>query len=220
MRLVHVGTIIDFAEDTVPTTPAYKIVRALGQGKPKTKVREPGVNIQDDKMKVKFNWSYEDCRVLTESRQSQTESIEGVVEIIESINEVAPIGKLKRIGYDAFWILPMKNRDFGSLNELYKETMIKQVPFIGEAIDSSVVLDFNRGDFTLHHQSGPMEPLQLQGQYLEFDGGKLPKLFLFLITGTVYFKVVEYSKEAITNIFNIASEHCERHSKEFAKLWE
>jgi len=168
MQLVHFSVELEFDERTQSHTPAHKVFSALGGKTPKIQPREPGANIRREKQKIIINWQYEKCVIGLEKTEDPIECMRIMTQLMETIDNVAPIGKLRSTNIVTEWILPAPQHDFASLNELYMRTMISPKEFMQGTYDSSVILDNEIDDFIIHHQSGPMMQKQLLEQYLVY----------------------------------------------------
>ncbi|MBL7209986.1 MAG: hypothetical protein ISS52_07800 [Dehalococcoidia bacterium] len=220
MQLVGLEATIKFDEATQVRTPARNIFSALGGKTPKTKLREPGVTIKNEKEKFLISWHYEECRIVLEETKTHKECLDLVVNIIQTIDSVAPVGTMQEVRLETRWLLPAPSHDFNSLNELYMRMMVSPKEFMKDAYDSSVIIDSETDDFVLHHQSGPMEPSQLLEDFLEFKRDKLPGVFIFLSVGLTHTKVLEYSREKLQTLFADGLHRCEQHAEDFHKIWE
>ena len=220
MQLVHFSIELEFDKSTRLHTPAQKVFTALGGKTLKTKPREPGTNIRNEKQKNLINWQYEKCGIGLEKTEDPIECMRIMTQLMETIDNVAPIGKLQSTKIVTGWILPAPRHDFASLNELYMHTSISPKEFMQGTYDSSVILDSEIDDFIFHHQSGPMTQKQLLEEYLIYKRDNLPKVLIFLYTSATYTKVINYNKKEMHSVIENAFGLCERHSNSFSKIWE
>lgn len=220
MHLVSFKVEFQFDETTGLRTPARKVYDAFGGKATKTKALEPGANIKYQKSKIEIIWRYDRCRIIIEDTENSSKCLSEVKGILETIDNIAPMGKLNNAEVFTEWILPAERHDFNLLNELYEKTMICKKEFMPGIYDSSIVLDSRIGDFDLHHQSGPMVQEQLAKQYLIFKRLNLPKNLIFLMISAKFQKVIQYSKEEMNRFIEDAFGLCESHSNEFSKIWE
>lgn len=117
-------------------------------------------------------------------------------------------------------MLATPNYDFISLEQLYRGKSIQQCSFANGVYDSSVILDIKIGNYSLHHQSGAMEPNQLNTDYLEYERKDLPKTFVFLYASVLDETILQYNREGMESFTREAFNYCLAHSKEFGELWE
>jgi hypothetical protein len=223
MELIRSELILEFDQSTQLITPARKVFDILAQAPPQAKFGEPGVRIRDSRTKKLVRWRYERLDIILEQIDSKVGYLSEFMKSIEMVNSAAPIGKIARILLTTNWILPMPAYDFDQLNQRYVEKMVSPKMSIPDShiYDSSVILDGNIGDnFKIHHQSGPMEPKQLLKEYLEFHRKNIPDVFLFLLVGTYYVKMVEYSNEELQRILIELIRISEQHSVDINKIWE
>lgn len=220
MLLVHFGIEFKFDDATKLHTPARKVFHAFGGKIQRTKPMEPGANIRSEKQKFEINWQYEKCKIRLEETEDRNKCISLMTKLLETIDNVAPIGKLQNTQIYTEWLLPATRHDFASLNEIYMRTIISPKDFMRETYDSSIILDSRIGDFILHHQSGPMMQRQLLEEYLIFKRPNLPKELIFLIISARYTKVIQYNKKDIYSFIEKAFSLCEQRSNEFGKIWE
>jgi len=82
------------------------------------------------------------------------------------------------------------------------------------------MFDAQIGDWTLHHQSGAMEPHQLQESYVSFMLDDVPEVFLFLLLHIIDGNVVEYTQEDMRERLIRMFDHSKSHSDAFAEIWE
>jgi len=106
------------------------------------------------------------------------------------------------------------------LNRKYSATMLAQNEFSSAAFDSSAVFDIQAGDWTLHHQSGPMQPDQLHANYLRFPLDDPPPHFLFLEASIVDGNVVQYAERDTQTFLSKSLELCSAHMALFQQIWE
>ena len=223
MELVRSELRLEFDQSTQLLTPARKVFDALAKAPPQGQFREPGVRIKDSKDKKLIRWRYEHLAIVLEQTNHRASHLPEFVKNVEIVNSVAPIGKIKEILLITNWILPMPQYDFDQLNQWYLKKMTSPEMIIPNIsiYDSSVILDSKIGDdFKLHHQSGPMEPKQLLKDHLDFNRKDIPKVFLFLLIGTYYMKVLEYSNEELQRILKELVRISEQHSLDISKVWE
>lgn len=117
-------------------------------------------------------------------------------------------------------MLPAPEHDFTTLEHLYREKSIIQYSYMNSIYDSSVLFDSKIGNYILHHQSGPMEPDQLNTDFLEFERKGLPKTFIFLYTSILDGTRLQYNKEEMTRFIREAFNYCLTHSNKFRESWE
>jgi hypothetical protein len=154
-----------------------------------------------------------------ESVTNSDECVRQMVALLQTINKVAPIGKLSRRELITHWILPAEGYRFKSLEQKYRETFVTHQPAWKNVFDSSVIIDMRINDLILHHQSGAMKTKQLRQEFAEFKLESVPKVFLFLSAAIESDKVVEYSAEDINRFLATSLEHCKHHSELFADTW-
>jgi len=220
MQLVQLAVTLRFDELTQLRTPARKVYAAFGGVTPKTKPQEPGASIRGERQKLLVNWRYDRCRIALERTEDRNECVTLIVQSLETINAVAPIGKIQNMDVSTSWILRAPRHNFDSLNELYVQTMLSPREFVQGTCDSSIILDSRTNEFVLHSQSGPMASEQLLGDFLVYRRANLPKVFMFLLASIGYTKVIDYSEKEIHRLVQDAFYQCERHSEDFGRIWE
>lgn len=221
MNLIRFETIIDIEERTRAVTPAYAIYKQLGgREMPKERLpREPGVNIRRGNEKYAVRWHYDSCSVLHEDNTDHKFCIKHTIEILEKINEVAPIGELSRLTLVLNWILPVQGKDFTSLELKYRNNFMKSSPIFENYVDSSIIVDMEWQDRVFTHQSGAMKILQLQEEYREFPTKKgHPELFFFLHTRMATKNVLTYSSKTVNQFLTSSFEKCKIHSDNFERV--
>lgn len=223
MNLSHFETYIRFSKREMVATPALSIFRELTgkEGPGGDKPREPGVRIRDERRKKLVFWDYSSCRVLYEDRQDHDFCINDAVDLLDTINKIAPIRELELTGFRADWILPVVKHDFKSLEQRYREHFMKEYPIFENCFDSSVVIDMKRNGWIFHHQSGPMNIDQLERDYRVFPMEKMKeKLFLFVHNTVERKERIVYSNKRMKGLLDEAFEMCKNHSDLFQRMME
>ncbi len=223
MRLVQLGIRLDFAEERRIYTVGQKVVEAI-TGEVPVEPKPPhtqGVKFRSSKRKLAIVWNPLWCVIASEDVSNLDTCIETILTTLEQISSAASIYKLSERRVITYWILPAPSYDFPSLEQKYREIMIAQNEISSLASDSSTVFDINMGKWTLHHQSGTMEPQQLLGgNYLQFKADDIPKAFLFLEASIMEKKVLEYSNKDTRNYLVKSLDYCKSHTDAFNRIWE
>lgn len=222
MRLVHLETIIDFAGEIWEYSLKQKVYKAITGRMPREteKRLDQDVFVRSPKKKLAVRWNTESFSAMLEQVSSVDYFSETIILLLDRINAVAPIDKLKCRTLVTYWLLPAPNYNFSALERKYRETMIVQKPICQDTIDSGVILDINISDGILHHQSGAMDIRQLSDDYVLFKLDGVPKVFLFLWASIQDEKVVKYSKDEMQNYLLRSFNHCKSHSEAFEQIWE
>lgn len=211
-------------EEPVLTPPvSQQVFEALG-GRPELlaarQITTEGVNIRVDKDKMTVAWNPTGCRITMENISDRDHCLKMILSGLQTIDSAAPIGKLSSNRFFTHWILPTPKYDFVSLERKYRETMIVPSDITRDTYDSCIILDIKVGKLTLHHQSGAMEPKQLNKVYLKYKLDNVPKVFLFLEASIQADKVVQYAGEEMQSFLTRSLEICTSHSEVFNKFWE
>ncbi|HUX48137.1 MAG TPA: hypothetical protein VMV76_03020 [Dehalococcoidia bacterium] len=229
MKPVQFVLRLQFAEAVRINSLSHQIFTTLTGESPKPEselIVERGVRVQvnEDKMTIWWNPTY--CRIALEkisdipNVSDKKHYIDRIISVLENINEVAKIGKLSNKILITHWILPTPQYDFVSLERKYKELMVAKNDISDNAYDSSTIFDIRKDKWILHHQSGPMEPEQVQKQYLSFKLDNVPKTFIFLEAGLTDNNVIQYSREEVRSFMEGALENCISHMEEFNRICE
>lgn len=229
MKPVQFCLRLQFAEAVRMYPLSYQIFSRL-TGKPLEPKPEPIIEhdarlrVEKDKMTVV--WIPTSCRITLEELSDIPDAsdkkhyIDRIISTLETINEVAKMGKLSYKRLLTYWILPTPQYDFVSLERKYREIMIAKNDISDTAYDSSTILDFRRDKWDLHHQSGAMEPQQLHGEYLAFKLDNVSKTFIFLEASLTDNNVLQYSREEAHSFMEGALEICISHMEEFKRIWK
>jgi hypothetical protein len=219
LRLIHTEIVLDFTEEFRFYSVSQQLYKALtGKTSTAEELVEP-VEFRSPKKKQLVNWDTDSCRVVMESVTNSDECIRQMVALLQTINKVAPIGKLSRRELITHWILPAEGYRFKSLEQKYREMFITSQPTWQNVFDSSVIIDMRINDLILHHQSGAMRIKQLRQEFAEFKLESIPKVFLFLWATIESDKVVEYSAEDIDQFLATSLEHCKHHIDLLEEIW-
>ena len=221
MQPVQFGLWLQFVEEIRGHSLSYQVLTTLG-GKltEPERIPERGVRFRLDQDKVSIIWTPTYCFITSENVSDKKHHIDRIVSVLEIINRVATIGKLSTRRFQTYWILPTPQYDFVSLERKYRETMITQNEVTNAAYDSSTFFDIREDKWILHHQSGAMEPQQLQGSYLRFKLDNVPKTFIFLEATILDKNVIQYSKGETHSFMESSLERCVSHMKKFNQIWE
>jgi hypothetical protein len=217
---------LQFAEAMQLHSLSYQILTKLSGESPKSEpepVMERGVRLRVNKGKMTVSWIPTYCRIALEEISDISDKkryIDRIISVLETINGVAKIGKLRNKRLLTYWILPAPQYDFVSLERKYRELMITKNDISDTAYDSSAVFDIRRDKWILHHQSGTMEPQQLQQDYLNFKLDNVPKTFIFLEAGLTDNNMIQYSREEVYSFMEMALENCISHMEEFNRICE
>jgi hypothetical protein len=215
---------LEFAEAMKIHSLSYQIFTTLTGKSPKPEpdiVVERGVRLRIDKDKISVSWVPTYCQIALEEISDISDKkhyIDGIISVLETINGIAKIGKLSNKKLLTYWILPTPQYDFVSLERKYREIMITKNDISDTAYDSSAIFDIKRDQWILHHQSGPMEPRQLQQDYLSFKLDNVPKTFIFLEATLTDNNMIQYSKEEVCNFMERALENCISHMEGFNRI--
>jgi hypothetical protein len=219
LRLIHLELALEFTEEFSSHSISQQLHKALtGKTSSDKEPIEPGVELRSQKKRQLVTWDTSTCRVVTESISSYDECIIQMAALIETINKVAPIGKLSKKEFISYWILPAENYSFKSLEQKYRENFIIQKPIWNNIFDSSVIIDMRIKDSVLHHQSGAMRIGQLRNEFSDFNLLSVPKVFLFLWAAIENNKVTEYSGTDIKQFLTESLYKCTRHSEQFEEM--
>jgi len=226
VKPIQFGLWLQFAEAIHIRTLSYQIFTILSGESPKKEpepVMERGVRLRLNKGKMAVLWQPSYCRITSEEISdisNKKQHIDRIISDLEVINGIAKIGKLSNKKLLTYWVLPTPQYDFVSLERKYREMMITKNDISNTTYDSSTILDIKKDKWILHHQSGAMEPQQLEREYLSFKLDNLPKAFIFLEASLTDNTVVEYSSEEVYNFMEGGVEICISHMEEFNRICE
>lgn len=226
MKPVQFALWLQFVEEMRIHSLSYQVFTALGGKSPKTTtepVIERGVKLKMNEGKMTVLWIPTYCHVVLEEISDISDKkhyIDRIISVLETINGVAKIGKLSNKRLLTYWILPTPQYDFVSLERKYRELMIAKNDISDTAYDSSAVFDIRGDKWILHHQSGAMEPQQLEQSYLNFKLDNAPKTFIFLEADLTDNNMIQYSKGEVRSFMEKALEDCISHMEEFNRICE
>jgi len=221
MQPVQFGLWLQFVEEIRGHSLSYQLLTTLGgKSTEPERIPERGVRFLLDQDKVSIIWMPTYCFITSENISDKNQHIDRIVSVLEIINKVATIEKLRTRRFHTYWILPTPQYDFVSLERKYRETMIKQNEVTNAAYDSSTFFDIRVDKWSLHHQSGAMEPQQLQRRYLRFKLDNVPKTFIFLEATILDENVIQYSKGEMHGFMESSLEYCVSHMEKFNQIWE
>ena len=229
MKPVRFALRLQFVEPIRTRSLSYQIFTALSGKVPKQEpesIAERGVQIHVDKDKMTVLWIPNRCQIALEKISdipdvsAKKHYIDRIISVLEIINEVAKIGKLSNKKLLTYWILPTPQYDFVSLQRKYSEMMFTKNDISNTAYDSSAIFDIRRDKWDLHHQSGAMEPQQLQEEYLNFKLDSVPKTFIFLEASLTDNNVLKYAMDEVCSFMEGALEMCISHMEEFNRICE
>ena len=221
MQPVQFGLWLQFVEEIRGQSLSYQLLTTLG-GKltEPEQIPEPGVRFRVGQDKVAIVWMPTYCFVTSENVSDENPQIDRIVSALEIINRVATIEKLSTRRFQTYWILPEPQYDFVSLERKYREAMFAQNEVTNAAYDSSSFFDIRKDKLRLHHQSGAMEPQQLQETYLRFKLDNVPKTFIFLEATILDENVIQYSEGEMHKFMESSLGHCVSHMEKFNQIWE
>jgi hypothetical protein len=113
LRLIHIEIGLDFAEEFSSYSISQQLYKALtGKTSAAEELLEPGVEFRSTKRRQLVNWDTNSCRVVMESVTNSGECVSKMVALLQTIDKVAPIGKLSRRELITHWILPVEGYRF------------------------------------------------------------------------------------------------------------
>jgi hypothetical protein len=220
LRLIHLEIELDFAQEFKSLSISQQLHKALtGKKSSDEEQVEPRVEFSSPKKRQLVEWDVNSCRVVIESVTSLDECFGKMVALLETINNVAPIGKLCRREFITYWILPTESFNFKLLEQKYRAIFTTQQPVWKNVFDSSVIIDMKINELIFHHQSGAMGTRQLRQEFMEFNLERIPKVFLFLLATVTSHEAVAYSGQDTTHFLINSFQHCKNHSELFEKIW-
>lgn len=220
MELVSFELDITFTETGEVGTPAYRLFKAVSSEPQPKRLEEPGVRITDKEKSAIIGWEYDSCYIKIDNQANSNKCIQLLFKYLDIINSIVPITEIENRKLITYWMLATPNHDFISLEQLYRGKSIQQYSFANGVYDSSVIFDIKIGNYSLHHQSGAMEPNQLNADYLEYERKDLPKTFIFLYASVLDETILQYNREGMESFTREAFNYCLEHSKEFGEVWE
>ncbi len=216
MRLIHLALTLNFEKEFISESISQRLHKALtGKTSLCEELEEPGVEFRSLKKRQQVNWDSTSCRIVMESVADYSECITKMAAILETINQIAPIGRLSRKEFVTYWIIPANDYSFRLLEKKYRDTFIAPQRIWDNGYDSSVIVDMKINGMVLHHQSGAMERTQLRREYAAFKLDDVPPVFVFLLATVESFKMIEYSYNDISCFLNMAVDNCKIHSELF-----
>lgn len=223
MDISHFETKLGFSEKTRVITPAQAVIQRIGTREISKLERppEPGVRIRNQRLKLAVLWTYDDCSIVFEDPIDHRQAITRILSVLENINDVAPIGKIKFRNLRIFWIRPISNYEFKLLERKYRQCFIKESKIFYNCLDSGLMLEMSRGRLKLDHQSGIMDISQLQKDFRVFKMKEVAsKVFIFLSTTISSSDIKQYSRKSYEEFLLNSFEICRAHSDEFEKIME
>jgi hypothetical protein len=222
MILSGVELVLDFAKSTRLPTPARAVFEALGgQVREGKQPREPIATIRNAKGKTAVRWDYESFNIVQEDVDDIPKCISTFIRTIETVNKVAPIGKVASKTLRAYWILPVGKYDFRNLEVKYRQAFVKDNELFSNCVDSTIVIDMKYDKWKFSHQSGAMNLAQLQDHYRTFGAKEgHAALFFFLATTIIDEQPDGYTKTTMENFLNKSYDICKAHSNKFEIIME
>ena len=221
MQLIHFGVQVDFEKSTPLSTSAAKFVDTLLGRSVERRSKEPNIVWHSNETRSAVNWGREKGELIFEKVESRDDCITSAMQNLQTITFGAPI--LPTVGgcrVVTHWILPAPNHTLASLAELYKRKMKAEMSFIKGPCPPSVVVDLAVGKCVLHHQSCPMEPEQLFGNFQSFEREDIPQTFLFLYASFLDPRLIQVTDGKMQAYLERAFAQCRRHSNAFGQMWE
>lgn len=221
MQPVQFGLWLRFVEEMRRYSLSYQIFTTLGgKSTEPERITERGVRLRLNQDKASVTWTPTHCYIASENVSDKKHCIDRIISVLEIINSVVTIEKLSDRRLQTYWILPTLQYDFVSLERKYRETMVTQNDVSNAAYDSSTIFDIRGDKWSLHHQSGAMEPQQLQRTYLRFKLDNVPKTFIFLEATIIDKNVIQYSRGEMHGFMERSLENCVSHMEKFNRFWE
>lgn len=221
MHPVQFGLLIVFAKEIHTQPLALRLLEAIsGEAKIAEPIPEKGLKLTIDEDKMSVIWNPAHCRIATENVTDRRHSTDIIISLLNRIDEIAPIDKIKERSVITCWILPAPDYDFTSLERKYRSLMVAKSNISDDAFDSSAIFDIRVNKWVLHHQSGAMNPKQLMHDYLRFKPDNLSKVFIFLEATITAQDMVKYSRDNIRSFIEKSLDYCADHAEAFNQLWE
>ena len=89
---------------------------------------------------------------------------------------------------------------FRELCSLFQRTYLQGTALVQQATDLGVTIDQDEGHVIRHVQLGPMEPEELQTDFLRWERESMPDRFLFMGLGFQWNVEMEYTSQELGNV--------------------
>jgi hypothetical protein len=185
-------------------------------GQPTAEIQGQPLVVTRDQEKMRFVLQVRALIVELEGPTPLRDITPALIRILGEIHQASPIPETDFARLDLLFIEPYAL----PLHELVlkvKTTYFQPMELISSATDVGFSVDEQVGDTIRHRQIGPMEPAQLNEQYLNFKRDDLPRAFLFLSMGHSSSAVRPFSREGYREFLSQALQRQTEQAQQLAR---
>ncbi|MFW6116443.1 MAG: hypothetical protein ACOC6F_01830 [bacterium] len=216
MRLIKIECELRYRE-RMRVLQGYEALYADVMGREPERARQwavPGLRIEDKERKRVVLVDPARSVIAVEQPPDVAYCRRHVTQFFDSVNKRLTIPKIGRCGLRSTWV--EEHRDtFSDLLATYKERLLTQAEPVAGAQDVAAVLEYGVGSGQkVTVTTGPMEKTQLQSQYLTFELGECPEIFLYIDSDFGDVARGDYSRRELADFFDRALSEGEKRANE------
>ena len=177
-RLVKTALRIDFVEGLKPWIELREVLRAAG-GKPDAEVQAGPMVLEDPKKKTRVILQVRGLIIEDEAPADLLTSYRNIIGMASKINNASAFPSTSLVRFDSIQIHAHPS-SFATLLDILTSALLRQNPITTGATDVALIFDKRENGTLYHTQIGPMEPDQLQREFLKWELKSSPDVFTFI----------------------------------------
>ena len=202
MQLIKTRLYLEFTEPLIPWVGLRSLLRVASENDSLELQGSPLITDRPDK-KQRVVLQFRAIEFLQEGEDSYEACATNAMEFVRLTHEALPLPSLRNISYNSTYI-EAYSLPFHELIVLFKRRYLRSNAIIDPATDVGFTIDYHEGEVEKHLQVGPMEPDQLQSQYLRWPREGLPDCFVFMFLGYERKKELEFDLTDVQSVLNDA----------------
>ena len=202
MQLIRTRLYLEF---TVPPSPWVGLRSILRVASENDDLELRGAPIITDRptKKQRVSLQFRAIGFEQEGEDSYESCLTQAMDFVRQTHEASPLPPVRSLRYDTTYIEPY-SLPFHELVALMKRRYLRSNSIIDPATDLGFVFDYHEGELEKHLQIGPMEPAQLQSDFLHWPREGLPDCFVYIDLGYQRKKELEFDLTDLQSVLNDA----------------
>ena len=171
----------------------------VASGNENAELKGESTHFENEKNRQRIGFQMRGFSFEQEGDRTNEMVVQNALQAFSELNDASTFPTLERVRIDSIFIEPYE-LSFRELCSHFQRTYLQDTALIERATDLGLTIDQDEGHVSRHVQLGPMEPKELQTNFLHWERDSIPDLFLFMGLGFQWNVEMEYTSQELENI--------------------
>ncbi len=198
VELVRTVIRLEFAEALQPWLEVRGLFR-VASGNENAELKGESMYFENEENRQRIGFQMRGFSFEQEGDRTNEMVVQNALQAFSELNDVSTFPTLERVRIESIFIEPYE-LSFRELCSHFQRTYLQDTALIEHATDLGLTVDQDEGHVIRDVQLGPMEPKELQTNFLRWERDSIPDLFLFMGLGFQWNVEMEYTSQELGSV--------------------